>query len=67
VALPTSAIVLRLLDPVPSLRPAAVFALPWASLAAVAGGVVLVTLGGSLLVGRTARQATGGQVMRDAA
>jgi putative ABC transport system permease protein len=51
----------------PSLPPAAVFAVPWGSLAAVVGGVVLVTLGGSLLVGRAARQATGGQVMRDAA
>jgi putative ABC transport system permease protein len=67
VALPTSVLVLGLLDPMPSLPPAAVFAVPWGSLAAVVGGVVLVTLGGSLLVGRAARQATGGQVMRDAA
>ena len=29
-------------------------------------GVVLVTVGGAVLVGRAARRATGGQVMRDA-
>jgi hypothetical protein len=66
VALPAAALVLHLLDPVPSLRPDAVFAVPWSSLAAVAAGVVLVTGAGALLVGRTARRATGGQVMRDA-
>jgi putative ABC transport system permease protein len=67
VALPSSALVLRLLDPVPSLPPTALFDVPWGSIAAVAGGVVLVTSIGALLVGRTARRATGGQVMRDAA
>jgi putative ABC transport system permease protein len=66
VALPTSALVLRLLDPVPTLRPAAVFAVPWGSLAAVVAGVVLVTLVASMLIGRVAGRATGGQVMRDA-
>jgi putative ABC transport system permease protein len=66
VALPTSALVLRLLDPVPTLRPATVFAVPWGTLAAVVAGVVLVTLVASMLIGRVARRATGGQVMRDA-
>jgi putative ABC transport system permease protein len=67
VALPASALVLRLLDPVPTLQPAAVFEVPWPSIAAVLAGVLLVTIGGAALVGRTARRATGGQVMRDAA
>jgi putative ABC transport system permease protein len=67
VALPSSALVLRLLDPVPSLQPEPLFAVPWGSIAAVVAGVVLVTVGGAMLVGRTARRATGGQVMRDAA
>jgi putative ABC transport system permease protein len=67
VALPSSALVLRLLDPVPTLQPEALFDVPWASIAAVAGGVLLVTLVAALLVGRTARRSTGGQVMRDAA
>ncbi|RBY92356.1 hypothetical protein DQ244_08830 [Blastococcus sp. TBT05-19] len=66
VALPASALVLRVMDPVPSLEPEAVFAVPWGSIAAVGAGVVLVTAAGSWLVGRTARRATGGQVMRDA-
>jgi hypothetical protein len=61
-----SALVLRLLDPVPTLQPDALFAVPWASIGAVAAGVALVTAGGALLVGRAARRATGGQVMRDA-
>jgi putative ABC transport system permease protein len=67
VALPSSALVLRLLDPVPSLQPEPLFAVPWGSIVAVAAGVLLVTAGGAVLVGRTARRATGGQVMRDAA
>jgi putative ABC transport system permease protein len=66
VALPASALVLRALDPVPELRPDPLFAVPWADLAAVATGVVLVTAVGALLVGRTARRASGGQVLRDA-
>ena len=66
VALPASALVLRLLDPVPSLPPDPLFSVPWTSLAIVAAGIVLVTVGGALLVGRAARRATGGQVMRDA-
>ncbi|TFV62549.1 UNVERIFIED_ORG: hypothetical protein E4P37_16715 [Bacillus sp. AZ43] len=67
VALPVSVLVLRLLDPVPTLRPDTLFAVPWGSIATVLGGVVLVTVGSALLVGRAARRATGGQVMRDAA
>jgi putative ABC transport system permease protein len=66
VALPSSALILRLLDPVPQLRPDPLFAVPWGSLGAVAAGVLVVTLGGAALVGRASRRATGGQVMRDA-
>jgi hypothetical protein len=66
VALPSSALVLRVLDPVPTLRPDALFEVPWGSLATVLAGVVLVTAGSAVLVGRSARRATGGQVMRDA-
>jgi hypothetical protein len=66
VALPSSVLVLRLLDPVPALRPDALFEVPWGSIATVLGGVVAVTVGSALLVGRAARRATGGQVMRDA-
>jgi hypothetical protein len=66
VALPSSALLLRLLDPVPRLQPGPLFEVPWGSVAAVVGGVALVTVLGALLVGRTARRATGGQVMRDA-
>jgi hypothetical protein len=32
----------------------------------VLAGVILVTAGSAVLVGRSARRATGGQVMRDA-
>jgi hypothetical protein len=67
VALPVSALVLGVLDPVPTLQPAALFAVPWSSIAVVAAGVVVVTLAAAVLVGRSARRATGGQVMRDAA
>ena len=66
VALPASLLVLNLLDPVPDLPPDPLFAVPWTSLAAVLTGVVLVTVLGAVLVGRAARRATGGQVMRDA-
>jgi hypothetical protein len=66
VGLPASVLVLRVLDPVPSLPPDPLFAVPWGSLAAVAGGVVLLTVAAALLVGRAARRTTGGQVMRDA-
>ena len=66
VALPVSALVLGLLDPVPTLQPGPLFAVPWASLAVVAAGIVLVTAAAAVLVGRSARRATGGQVMRDA-
>ena len=59
VALPSSVLVLRALDPL--------FAVPWGDLGAVRAGVVLVTVGGAGLVGRTARRDTGGQVLRDAA
>ena len=52
VALPASALVLELLDPVPTVLPDPLFAVPWGSLAVVAAGVVVVTVGGALLVGR---------------
>jgi putative ABC transport system permease protein len=66
VALPASALVLRLLDPVPALQPEPLFTVPWASIAIVVAGVAVVTVLGATLVGRSARRATGGQVMRDA-
>ena len=65
-ALPSSALVLRLLDPVPTLQPDPLFTVPWSSIAVVVAGVVVVTVVGATLVGRSARRATGGQVMRDA-
>ncbi|MGY1770059.1 hypothetical protein [Blastococcus sp. SYSU D00813] len=67
VALPVSALLVRLLDPVPDVLPGPLFSVPWGTLAAVAAGAVTATLAGSLLVGRVARQTTGGRVMRDAA
>jgi putative ABC transport system permease protein len=67
VALPSSALVLRALDPVPDLRPDPLFAVPWGDLGAVVAGIVLVTLGGAALVGRSARRDSGGQVLREAA
>jgi hypothetical protein len=67
VALPSSALVLRALDPVPDLRPDPLFAVPWGDLGAVLSGLVLVTLGGAALVGRSARRDSGGQVLREAA
>ena len=66
VALPASALVLQLLDPVPTLPPEPLFPTPWPSIVAVVGGVAVVTVVGAALVGRSARRATGGQVMRDA-
>jgi putative ABC transport system permease protein len=66
VALPSSAFVLRALDPVPQLRPDPVFAVPWADLAAVVAGLVLVPVGAAALVGRAARRESGGQVLREA-
>ncbi len=66
VALPASALLVRLLDPVPDVLPGPVFTVPWGTLAAVAGGTVLATVAAALLVGRAARQADGGRVMRDA-
>jgi putative ABC transport system permease protein len=67
VALPASALVLQLLDPIPTGLPQPIFAVPWGSLAAVLGGVVLVTAGSALLVGRAARRAIAGEVMREGA
>ncbi len=66
VALPASALLVGLLDPVPDVLPGPLFAVPWGTLAAVAGGVALATAAGALLVGRAARQVDGGRVMRDA-
>jgi putative ABC transport system permease protein len=66
VAVPASALLLPLLDPVPALSPAPVFAVPWSSVAAVVGGVLLVTAATALLVGRAARADDPGTVMRAA-
>ena len=66
VALPASALVLDLLDPVPTLLPDPLFAVPWGSLAVVAAGVLAVTVGGALLVGRAARRTVAGEVLREA-
>jgi putative ABC transport system permease protein len=66
VALPASALVLRLLDPVPDLRPDVLFRVPWGSIATVVAGVLLVTAASALVVGRSARRTDGGQVLRDA-
>jgi putative ABC transport system permease protein len=66
VALPTSALVLGKLDPVPSLLPGPLFTVPWGSLAVVLAGVVVVTVGGALLVGRAARRTVAGEVLREA-
>jgi hypothetical protein len=66
VAVPASALVLRLLDPVPALLPGPLFAVPWSSVAAVVLGVAVLTAATALLVGRAARSDDAGQVMRGA-
>jgi putative ABC transport system permease protein len=66
VGLPSSALVVRLLDPVPTLPPGTLVAVPWATLGGAVGGVLLATVLGAVLVGRAARRTSGGQVMRDA-
>lgn len=66
VALPASALVLARLDPVPTLLPQPLFTVPWGSLVVVLAGVVGVTVGGALLVGRAARRAVAGEVLREA-
>jgi putative ABC transport system permease protein len=66
VALPASALLVRLLDPVPAVLPGPVFAVPWGTLLAVGAGTALATAAGALLAGRAARQVEGGRVMRDA-
>jgi hypothetical protein len=64
-ALPTSRLVLDRLDPVPSLPPEPLFALPGQSLAAIAGAVAGVSLVGAVLVDLLTRGTTGGEVLRD--
>ncbi len=66
VALPASAVSLRLLDPAPALLPDVLFRVPWGSIAAVLAGVVLAVAASVVLTGRSARRANGGQVLRDA-
>ncbi len=66
VALPASALVLPLLDPVPALLPAPVLAVPWSSVAAVLAGVLVVTGATAWLVGRSARADDPGTVLRGA-
>ena len=67
VAIPASAVILQLLDPVPDLLPGSLFAVPWSSAAAVLLGVLLLTAASVLVVGRSARTAEAGEVMREAA
>ncbi len=66
VSLPASALTPGLLDPFPALGPGVLFQVPWGSIATVVAGTVLVTVGGALLAGRSARRTNGAQVMRDA-
>jgi putative ABC transport system permease protein len=66
VALPVSALVVRLLDPAPTLLPGALVVVPWSSVAAVLGGLLVVTAGATLLATRSARTAPAGEVLRDA-
>ncbi|RBY88767.1 hypothetical protein [Blastococcus sp. TF02A-26] len=66
VALPVSALLVELLDPVPDVLPGPLVAVPWGSLVAVVAGAALATVAGAVLTGRAARQADGGRVMRDA-
>jgi hypothetical protein len=66
VGLPSSAAILPLLDPAPALLPDPLFTVPWGPLAAVLAGVVAATAAGALLVGRAARRAVPGEVLRDA-
>ncbi|ROP27244.1 FtsX-like permease family protein [Pseudokineococcus lusitanus] len=66
VGLPASALVLRLVDPVPTLPPDPVLAVPWTTVAAVVVGAVVVAGAAGALAARTVRTAALGQVMRDA-
>lgn len=66
VALPVSALVVRLLDPAPTLLPGALSAVPWSSVAAVVVGLLVVPAGAALLVGRSTGRASAGEVLRDA-
>jgi putative ABC transport system permease protein len=66
VALPSSALLLRPLDPLPGLPPGTLFTVPWGPLAAVLAGVLAVAAGGALLVGHAARRVVPGEVLRDA-
>ena len=64
-ALPTSRLVLERLDPVPGLPPDPLFELPGATLAGVAGAVVVVSVVGAVIVDLLTRRSPGGQVLRD--
>ncbi len=66
VALPVSALVIRLLDPAPALLPGALSVVPWSSIVAVLGGLLAVTAGATLLASRSARTTPAGEVLRDA-
>ncbi len=66
VAVPASALLLPLLDPLPALLPTPLFTVPWSSVAAVFAGVLLVTAATAVLVGRSARADDPGTVMRGA-
>ena len=66
VALPTSAFVVRLLDPAPNLLPGPIFTVPSSSIVGVLAGAAVVTLVVGLLVARAARRSSPGEVLRDA-
>lgn len=66
VALPTSALVVRLLDPAPALLPGVLFTVPRNAIAAVLAGAAVVTVVVGLLVARAARRSSAGEVLRDA-
>jgi putative ABC transport system permease protein len=66
VGVPASALVLRLVDPLPTLPPDPVLAVPWSTVAAVLVGAAVVAGVAAALAARTVRTAALGQVMRDA-
>jgi putative ABC transport system permease protein len=66
VALPTSALVVRLLDPAPALLPGPIFTVPRGSILGVLAGAAVVTVVVGLLVARAARRSSAGEVLRDA-
>jgi putative ABC transport system permease protein len=62
--LPAAQLLLGRLDPLPSLPPGPLFAVPGPTLAALAFGVVVAAVAGAALVDRMARRIPGGEVLR---